>query len=94
MIRYVIAASVVLGLSFVLLTRLPAQNANPAAPANGVVRWQHLAFTTNPEGGISNPEISRQINKLGNEGWELVDVETFQQAGTTQKTVYFFKRPQ
>jgi hypothetical protein len=37
-------------------------------------------------------ETSRQIVRLGDEGWHLVDVETFCREGTTVKTVYYFKR--
>jgi hypothetical protein len=30
---------------------------------------------------------------VGNEGWELVDVEGIIENGSTKTTVYYFKRP-
>lgn len=37
--------------------------------------------------------MARKIVQLGDEGWELVDVETFQKNGTKDKLICFFKRP-
>lgn len=91
--KHAIAASVVLCLSFVVLAGLSAQNAEPSAPADGPARWEHMAYATSAQGGISTPEISRQIIKLGNDGWELVDVEGIIENGSTKTTVYYFKRP-
>lgn len=53
--------------------------------------WQHLALTQD-DGGLGNG-LGQQINKLGREGWELVDVTPITKNGTTVKTRYYFKRP-
>jgi hypothetical protein len=34
-----------------------------------------------------------KLNKLGNEGWELVAIETQQTSGQTTQVRYVFKRP-
>lgn len=65
-----------------------AQSSDSAADSVG---WQHLALTQVTADGMS-ADLSRQINQLGNDGWELVDVENFAEEGTTVKSVYFFKR--
>lgn len=59
----------------------------PAATA-----WQHLALTQTL-GETPAEELARNINKLGREGWELVSVGNIAQAGTTTKTVFYFKKP-
>ena len=62
-------------------------------------KWQHLALTEKVSitqvTGQQGPEqeLSRQIVKLGEDGWELVSVANFSRDGTTRKTVYYFKRP-
>ena len=65
-------------------------NAAPSRTA-AAKSWEHLAMTIDgPK--LSTPEISRKIIGLGNDGWQLVDVETYSEVGTTTKAVYFFKR--
>lgn len=71
----------VIGLFIFLVTGLPAQNATDSTP-----KWRHLSLTHDVE---SNQKLSLQINKLGNEGWELVDVENITKDGTTEKTVFY-----
>ncbi len=90
-IAIVLAIAVCLGIAFA--AGLPAQNDAPA-PAAAAPTWQHLAFPV--EGGkvFGNPQVSRQINQLGRDGYELVDVETIEREGTTVKTVFFFKKVQ
>jgi hypothetical protein len=46
------------------------------------------------ETGFTDAELSRRIVQLGNEGWELVDVESIIKDGTTTQVVYCFKKPQ
>ena len=55
--------------------------------------WEHLAFEVPHETRLKDPELAEKINQLGNEGWELVDVESRTQMGNTTKMIYFFKRP-
>jgi hypothetical protein len=54
------------------------------------MQWEHLAITH--QGAGLGGELSQQINRLGNEGWQLVCVSTVEKDGTTEKTVYYFKR--
>jgi hypothetical protein len=37
--------------------------------------------------------VSEKLNELGNEGWELVSVDTNTLSGVTIKTIYYLKRP-
>jgi hypothetical protein len=82
----------VICLGFFLFAGLSAQDADPDAPSDGVAQWQHLAMQTET-GILRDPKVGRQINKLGDEGWQLVDVETIVENGSTKRAVYFFKRP-
>jgi hypothetical protein len=56
--------------------------------------WEYKVVTE--QYGAPPPSLSeQQMNRLGAEGWELVDtrVVTFQQDGTTRhRTDYHFKR--
>lgn len=58
-----------------------------------VAKWEHLGLPHDATKAFSTAKLARQINKLGEEGWELVNVLNFQKEGTTTKTVYYFKRP-
>jgi hypothetical protein len=40
-----------------------------------------------------DPKLGRQINQLGDEGWELVDVEIITNSGASSGKIFFFKRP-
>lgn len=85
--------SITVTLMFLLIASLWAQETNGHSPRPGRGKWQHLAFEQEGAGISKNPELARKINHLGSEGWELVDVETMIENGTTQKCVYYFKRP-
>ena len=63
-----------------------------AASPQQVMKWEHLALSREAAMGLADGEFSRKINTLGMSGWELVDVENFNENGTTTETVYFFKR--
>ena len=91
--RIASVVSIAICLGVVFAAGLPAQNEDAPAPA-AAPSWQHLAFPV--EGGkvFGNPQVSRQINQLGRDGYELVDVETIVKEGTTVKTVFFFKKAQ
>jgi len=58
---------------------------------DSVTCWEHLALAHDRAdlGG----DLSGQIVRLGNEGWQLVCVSPIAKAGTTVKTIYYFKRP-
>lgn len=53
--------------------------------------WEHLAMTH--DGTSMTRELSQQIVRLGNEGWQLVCVTPVNRKGTTVQSIYFFKRP-
>jgi hypothetical protein len=91
--RNAVAVLVVICLAIVSFAGLFAQTADTDTPPAAKVTWQHLALTHDAKKATDQP-LGRQINQLGREGWELVDVETIIEQGTTAKTVYFFKRPQ
>jgi len=68
-----------------------SQDDNPAAPATQ--KWQHLALPHDASKAWNDKELAQQINKLGREGWELLSVLNFDKEGTTDKTIYYFKKP-
>ena len=78
----------------VLLVALSAWQIESGAVQQSAQGWQHLALENDLADPANNQELSRRINQLGREGWELVDVENITKDGTTSKTVYFFKRSQ
>ena len=55
-------------------------------------RWEHCALT-NVISETPQNELASSINKLGREGWELISVGSIAESGTTNKTVFYFKRP-
>ncbi len=55
--------------------------------------WEHLAFEHQGASLKRDAKLAREITRLGNEGWELVDVETISDAGTSTSKIFFFKRP-
>ena len=55
--------------------------------------WEHLAFEHKGASIQGDPTLARKINQLGDEGWELVDVETTARSGATFGKIFFFKRP-
>lgn len=83
--------SVALGLALLMSFTLAAQP--QSAPAAGARPWEHLAMTVEATDSPDDADASRKIMLLGNEGWELVDVESLTNDGTTTKLIYFFKRP-
>jgi hypothetical protein len=69
-----------------------AQGPGDSQGKPAAMTWQHLALTQTL-GQTPEEELSRSINKLGREGWELVSVGNITKAGTTTKTVFYFKKP-
>ena len=55
-------------------------------------KWQYLAFKSKIESDSPTAETGKTITKLGREGWELVGIENHSEAGTTTKTVFYFKK--
>ena len=94
--KLVASISILICLGIVWAAGVFAQDQQAQAPvrAGRARHWQHLALEHNLAKGIADAELTRQINRLGSEGWELVDVETLSRDGTTEKTVFFFKRYQ
>ena len=83
----------------VVLSQVWGGSAKESERSFPTAKWHHLALTekvsvsqvTGQEG--PERELSGQIVKLGEDGWELVSVANFSRDGTTLKTVYYFKRP-
>lgn len=71
-----------------------AQNPKSGTPPPAPKAWRHLALEHDGKSVTGNAELARKVDSLGEEGWQLVDVETINEAGTTVKVVFFFKRPQ
>jgi hypothetical protein len=70
---------------------LAADDGNDAGKPSGA-KWQYLAFKSKIEPDSPTAEVGKTITKLGRDGWELVGIENHSEAGTTMKTVYYFKR--
>ena len=83
-----LALAACLGLSLNLL----AQD-EPSADPVAAKQWQHLALSHNTAELGNDAELAKQINKLGREGWEMVTVLNFSKDGSTNNTMYYFKRP-
>lgn len=59
-----------------------------AAPA-----WEHLMMPVPHERRLDDPKVAAEIDRLGNAGWQLVDVDSRTKMGNTVMTNFFFKRP-
>ncbi|MCF7974873.1 MAG: DUF4177 domain-containing protein [Phycisphaerae bacterium] len=88
--------NVLMGLALMICTGLVmqalAQDQGQDIRQPPATRWQHLALTQTL-GETLESELGRNINRLGREGWELVSVAGITKAGTTTKTVFYFKKP-
>lgn len=63
-----------------------------------MVRYEYYTYVYNTEGFMGGKvdigQFDREINRLGNDGWELVSsVTTNQGQGYTRSIVNIFKRP-
>ena len=88
--RFMCAAVFCLVLAFVvgLVAQEPKSKTDNAGPR----RWQHLALEQDAKGPIGDPQFAKQIDQLGNDGWELMAVDSVSDSGTTAKRIYFFQR--
>ncbi len=80
-------AAMVVASGTYFLASTPAQNQSQGG--THPQSWRHLALTSKGD----DEQLAQQINQLGSDGWELVDVEGFHSGGETVKTVYYFKKP-
>jgi len=83
-----------LGVMLVVITVFSLGKAGSATPTAAVrPAWEHLVLER--EGNIvsTDRELAGKINKLGDEGWEMVAVSPVQQDGTTKRMQFYFKRP-
>jgi hypothetical protein len=71
-----------------LWAQSPHSDPSPKVPQ----AWQHLACEQEGTSVTGSPDLARRINRLGDEGWQLVDVESIVVAGSTTKMIFFFKR--
>ena len=85
--------SIVGVLTLALAASLWAQETKNTTTESGIKKWQHLAFEQAGNIITGDPKLAKKINQLGNEGWELVNVETMVRNGSTYKSIFFFKRP-
>ena len=88
-----VLSCLVIAVLAVATATLLARDPKKEDKAASITGWQHLAMTHALKGGMAGDELARRIVKLGRDGWELVSVEGISEAGTTTKTVYYFKRP-
>lgn len=88
MFQKFLVVMVALVLASYFLASTPAQNQD--AGREQPDSWRHLALSSKDHG---DQQLAQQINELGADGWQLVDVENFVSAGETVKSVYYFKRP-
>lgn len=92
-IRIASAIIAILTIGFIFLPAQAQDETTDKPAAATIAKWQHLALPHDARNQFGNAELARKINKLGEEGWEMVTVLNFQDEGTTKKTVYYFKRP-
>jgi len=77
-----------------LTASLWAQDSDPGAPpSNTPQAWEHLALEIQGDQVSGSRETAQKINRRGDQGWELVDVESFVRDGSATKIVCFFERP-
>ena len=65
-------------------------SAKPEYSNSIATQWEHLALTHAEK--KFDGKLAKQINELGDQGWQLVDVSTVVVEGTTEKTIFCFKR--
>ena len=62
-------------------------------PVVAKASWEHMMVPRETAKPLSDPEFAATINRLGREGWQMVDVTTITKEGTATTLLYYFKRP-
>lgn len=88
-----VVAALTLAACLGLSLNLWSQDAQKREAGRAVIAWQHLALSHPAEKAWNDKELAKQINQLGREGWEMVSVLNFSKDGTTESTIYYFKKP-
>lgn len=70
----------------ILLTLISAATIAATQGKKTIQRWEYKTVQAHP----AEPNL---LNKLGEEGWELVEVTLETQNGTSSYTNYYLKRP-
>jgi hypothetical protein len=73
-----------------------SQGTTVQGPQAKGVRWGYAVYSQGDLMGLGEKTIHGNLNKLGEDGWELVAVApglTSAAPGATRETTYFFKRP-
>jgi hypothetical protein len=70
----------------ILLTLISIVTIAATQDRKSIQRWEYKTVQAHP----GEPNL---LNKLGEEGWELVDVTLETQSGTSSYTNYYLKRP-
>ena len=74
----------------------PSQGTTVRGPQAKAGRWGYAVYSQGDLMGLGEKTIHGNLNKLGEDGWELVAIApgiTTAAAGATRETTYFFKRP-
>ena len=90
--RRLLHGIMILLLCTIIAVQVLAQEQHRGEMKPSATGWQHLALT-NTIGETPKTELARSINKLGQDGWEMVSVGNIIESGTTTKTIFYFKKP-
>ena len=88
-LKIALALAACLGLTL----NLWAQDKPEVEPVAATKKWQHLALPHDTATLGNDQDLAKQINQLGRDGWEMITVLNFSKEGTTNNTMYYFKRP-
>ncbi|MBT5706461.1 DUF4177 domain-containing protein [bacterium] len=88
-IKKTIAGMILFSVAIYSWAQAPSDSASPLKKQ----AWEHLAFEHKGHSIQGDSKLARQINQLGDDGWELVDVEMTTRSGASFGKIFFFKRP-
>jgi hypothetical protein len=69
----------------------PSPFARGGIPAHP--QWEYAVKSRRELGGSADGELSASLNKMGEEGWELVTIDVGGTPANASRTTYVFKRP-